>query len=195
MRLSQTGAPVSSIFALCTVVAHDDDPRRAAVERLTRQLGAGLGLFRDGVLRVPGREPIERPDLAGCFDLVGFSFYSTFGVPRAEHRRPSARGRVSPLGYGIWADGLGLVLDRLHAQLPGTPLLVAEYGIGTADDAVRAAYLQRGLAIAHDAIAAASTSAGFFHWTGVDNYEWLLGYDVAFGIIDRDRNVRPSAAC
>ena len=34
---------------------------------------------------------------------------------------------------------------------------------------------------------------GFFHWTGVDNYEWLHGYDVAFGIIDRDRNVRPSA--
>jgi beta-glucosidase len=34
---------------------------------------------------------------------------------------------------------------------------------------------------------------GFFHWTGVDNYEWIHGYDVKFGIIDRDRNVRPSA--
>ena len=34
---------------------------------------------------------------------------------------------------------------------------------------------------------------GFFHWTGVDNYEWLHGYDVKFGIVDRDRNVRPSA--
>ena len=34
---------------------------------------------------------------------------------------------------------------------------------------------------------------GFFHWTAVDNYEWLHGYDVAFGIIDADRNVRPSA--
>jgi beta-glucosidase/6-phospho-beta-glucosidase/beta-galactosidase len=27
----------------------------------------------------------------------------------------------------------------------------------------------------------------------VDNYEWLHGYDVQFGIIDRDRNIRPSA--
>lgn len=33
---------------------------------------------------------------------------------------------------------------------------------------------------------------GLFHWTAVDNYEWY-GYDVSFGIIDRDRNVRPSA--
>jgi beta-glucosidase/6-phospho-beta-glucosidase/beta-galactosidase len=32
-----------------------------------------------------------------------------------------------------------------------------------------------------------------FHWTGVDNYEWLRGFDLAFGIIDRDRNVKPSA--
>ncbi len=34
---------------------------------------------------------------------------------------------------------------------------------------------------------------GFFHWTAVDNYEWLHGYDVSFGIVDRDRNVKPSA--
>ena len=34
---------------------------------------------------------------------------------------------------------------------------------------------------------------GLFHWTAVDNYEWMHGYDVRFGLIDRDRNVRPSA--
>jgi beta-glucosidase len=34
---------------------------------------------------------------------------------------------------------------------------------------------------------------GFFHWTGVDNYEWRHGYDVSFGIVDADRQVRSSA--
>ncbi|MCU1452998.1 MAG: beta-glucosidase/6-phospho-beta-glucosidase/beta-galactosidase [Acidimicrobiales bacterium] len=34
---------------------------------------------------------------------------------------------------------------------------------------------------------------GFFHWTATDNYEWLHGDEVAFGLMDRDRNVRPSA--
>ena len=34
---------------------------------------------------------------------------------------------------------------------------------------------------------------GFFHWTAVDNYEWLHGNDVAFGLLDRDRKMRPSA--
>ena len=100
---------------------------------------------------------------------------------------------VSPLGYGIWADGLALVLDRLHAEVPGTPLLVAEYGIGTDDDTQRAAYVTRGLEVTHAAIARGVDVRGFFHWTGVDNYEWSHGFDVRFGIVDRDRQARPSA--
>ncbi len=145
------------------------------------------------MLRVPGLDPVSRPDLAGSFDLIGFSYYSTIGI-RAGRLVPYPSGApVSPLGYGIWADGLGLVLDRLHELLPGTPLLVAEYGIGTDDDVERAAYLERGLQVTGEAIARGVDVRGFFHWTAVDNYEWLHGYDVRFGIIDRDRNVRPSA--
>ena len=78
-------------------------------------------------------------------------------------------------------------------MVPGTPLLVAEYGIGTSDDSERAAYLDRGLQVTSDAIGRGVDVRGFFHWTAVDNYEWLHGYDVQFGIIDRDRNIRPSA--
>lgn len=195
VRLKQTGAPVASIFGLSEAVAHDDE---AASRRLVDRLGevnwsTGLGLFRDGVLRVRGREPLERPDLAGSFDLIGFSYYSCVGV-RGGQMVPHPEGApLSPLGYGIWAEGLGLVLDRLHREIPGTPLLVAEYGIGTDDDEMRAAYLELGLKVTNEAISRGVDVRGLFHWTAVDNYEWLHGFDVAFGIIDRDRNVRQSA--
>ena len=63
-------------------------------------------------------------------------------------------------------------------MVPGTPLLVAEYGIGTNDDASAGAYLQRGLQVTNEAIARGIDVRGFFHWTAVDNYEWLHGYDV-----------------
>jgi beta-glucosidase len=153
----------------------------------------GLGLFRDGVLRVPGAEPTEHPELAGVFDLIGFSYYSAMGVRDGRIVVHPADAPVSPLGYGIWADGLGLVLDRLHTEVPGTPLLVAEYGIGTDDDGARAEYLRRGLEITAGAIDRGVDVRGIFCWTGVDNYEWGFGYDVRFGIVDRDRAVLPSA--
>ena len=152
-----------------------------------------IGLLRDGVLQVPHRAPVDRPDLAGAADLIGFSYYAAMGVRDGQLSLQPPDAPVSPLGYGVWADGVGLVLDRLHAELPGVPLLVAEYGIGTDDDEVRAAYLQRGLTVVHEAIQRGVDVRGLFHWTAVDNYEWLHGYDVSFGIIDRARHFRPSA--
>jgi beta-glucosidase len=145
------------------------------------------------VLRVAGREPVERPDLAGCFDLVGFSYYSTLGIEQGRIVTHPPGAPLSPLGYAIWPDGVGLVLDRLHAEVPDAPLLVAELGVGTDDDRQRTAYLERGLEVVHDAVDRGIDIRGFFHWTAVDNYEWHYGYDVRFGIIDRDRRVRPSA--
>lgn len=195
-RLRQTGVPVASIFGLSPVVRHDDTAATTSFAKLLYEhlWSPGIELFRDGVLRVSGREPVERPDLAGVFDLFGFSYYTAMGVAEGRLATHPPGAPVSPLGYGIWADGVGLVLDRLHAELPDTPLLVAEYGIGTDDDAVRAAYLGRGLQMINDAIARGVDVRGFFHWTGVDNYEWLHGYDVRFGIVDRDRRIRASAA-
>ena len=197
VRLGGTGAPVASIFQLTDVVELDDTAATHAAAAAWRAelWEPGLGLYRDGVLRVPGRDPVERPDLAGAFDLIGFSYYTCLGVEAGRIVLHPAGAPVSPLGYGIWPGGLGVVLDRLHASVPGAPLLVAEYGIGTADDDQRAEYLRDGLDVVQQALARGIDVRGVFHWTAVDNYEWLHGYDgaTAFGLVDRDRNVRPSA--
>jgi beta-glucosidase len=195
IRLKQTGRPVSSIFGLSAIVGQDDEPATVRTVQTLHDIywTPGLGLFRDGVLRIRNRPPVERPDLAGSFDLIGFSYYSAMGVRDGRLTVHPPDAPVSPLGYGIWADGVGLVLDRLRTELPDTPLLVAEYGVGTDDDRVRAAYLERGLQVVHDSIDRGADVHGFFHWTAVDNYEWLHGYNVSFGIIDGERNVRPSA--
>ncbi|HEY2213467.1 MAG TPA: family 1 glycosylhydrolase [Acidimicrobiales bacterium] len=194
-RLRQTGLPVSSIFGLSCEVMLDEDPATKEIANALRaqNWNAGIGLFRDGVLRIPGRDPIERPELVGCYDMLGFSFYGTYGVLAGKIVPYPPDAPRSPLGYGIWSGGLDLVLQRLVEELPNTPLLLAEFGIGTDDDEFRAQYLSEGLAVAHAALARGVDLRGFFHWTGVDNYEWKHGYDVSFGIISRDREVRPSA--
>ncbi len=85
------------------------------------------------------------------------------------------------------------MLKRLHQELPNTPLIVAEYGVGTADDDERSRYLLAGLDAVHSAISSGIDIRGFFHWTAVDNYEWLHGYDLQFGIINVDRTIKPSS--
>ena len=145
------------------------------------------------MLRIPGRAPIERPDLAGSFDLIGFSYYATIGVAAGRMVPYPADQPVSALVYGIWAEALDLVLTRLAEDLPATPLLVAEFGIGADDDQERAQYLRDGLAVVNGALGRGIDIRGLFHWTGVDNYEWHHGYDVSFGLVDRERRVRPSA--
>ena len=195
VRLKQTGKPVNSIFGLSTLELLDESP--ATNEFATRfynaNWNAGIGLFRDGVLNFADRDPIVRPDLQGSFDLLGFSYYCANGVRNGHIVPYPETNDPSPLGYSIWPDGLGLVLDRLHTELPNTPLLIAEYGVGTGDDSLRTEYLRAGLDITHDAIARGIDIRGLFHWTAVDNYEWLHGFDLQFGIINADRTMKPSA--
>jgi beta-glucosidase len=194
-RLRETGAPVASVFSLSPIVELDEteETKRLAAMLYDRLWRPSIELYRDGAVRIVGREAVLRSDLAGSFDLIGFSYYSAFGVSQGHLTLHPVDASRSPLGYAVWPDGLSLVLAQLHAELPAAPLLVAEYGIGTEDDAQRAAYLERGLEIVHQAIANGVDVRGFFHWTGVDNYEWLHGYDLPFGLLDRKRNVRPSA--
>ena len=196
VALRATGKPVCSIFGLGAAIALDEHPGSltACEKYYANNWDRGLRLYRDGLLHTRDGQTLERPDLQGCFDYIGFSYYSCFAFHEGNFVAvyPDDVPR-SPLGYGIWADGLGLVLDRLHQEVPGAPLIVSEYGIGTDDDAPRAAYIERGLQIAHDAIARGIDVRGFFSWTGVDNYEWTHGYDVKFGIIDAARQLKPSA--
>ena len=195
VRLKQTGKPVASIFGLSTLELLDNSP--ATNEFATRfynaNWNAGIGLFRDGVLNFAGRDPIVRPDLQGSFDLFGFSYYCAHGVRNGHIVPYPETNNPSPLGYSVWPDGLGLVLNRLHAELPDTPLLIAEYGIGTNDDSLRTEYLRAGLDITHDAIQRGIDIRGLFHWTAVDNYEWLHGFDLQFGLIGVDREIKSSA--
>jgi beta-glucosidase len=190
------GRPVATVHNLSPVFRTAET---VAAHRIAEGLEAAIWdvwmrADRDGVLALPGRAPREVPDLREACDVVGFSYYSATGVDREGRQQPYPSGaRVGPLGYAPWSEGLGLVLRRLHDELPGRPLVVAEHGVGTDDDVWRCDVLRASLAVVEDAVADGVDVRGFFHWTGVDNYEWLHGFDVPFGLFSREREARPSA--
>lgn len=191
--------PVATVYNLAPVVPRTDMPEVVAyADRLDETLWGWTSALTEGLLRIPGRAPEEIPDMAGSFDLVGFSYYNAYGVDAGEEGPVvvpyPADARVGPMGYAPWSEGLGEVLRRLADELPGRALLVAEHGVGTTDDDWREEVLRDSLAEVASAVADGVDLRGFFHWTGIDNYEWTYGYRVPFGLFDRDRRPRGSAA-
>lgn len=111
-------------------------------------------------------------------------------------------GEIGPLGYVPSAEGLAECLERLADELPGRPLLITGFGVGTVtnvpledstSDDGRRDILGRAFEIITDKIAGGIDVRGFFHHTGIDGYEWLHGNDVSFGLLDIDRRRRGSA--
>ena len=196
MLLGQTGVPVSSIYGLSPIVAQDDD---RATPPMVRALyddhwAPWIGLLRDGVLKVPGRNPVDRPDLVGFVGMVGFSYYAAMGV-RAGGRLSIPRTRRShrwAMGSGptAWASSSTACTKRCPGLRSSSPSTASVPTTTPSGPPTWNAASTRWPAPS----GGGSTCVGLFHWTAVDNYEWLHGFDVSFGIIDRDRNVRPERA-
>jgi beta-glucosidase len=186
LRLRATGKPTCSNEAVLPLFPSDDSPETAAaLARLDAIVwGSWLRLARE-------------PRYADAFDLIGISYYYAMTVTGTGALSPfPADGKPGPLGYVPWADGIAAVLDRLHRELPEARVVVAEVGYGDTgglDDTARCEYLLR----AFELIAAAQDKGmrveGVSIWTGIDNYEWLAGRSVSFGLFDADRRPRRSA--
>ncbi|MDQ1476676.1 MAG: beta-glucosidase [Actinomycetota bacterium] len=190
------GRPVATIHNLSPVfTVADTIPADAMQARLDAMMwDVWMRADRDGVLELPGRAPIEVADLREACDIIGFSYYSATGVDAEGKIVPYPQSaRVGSMGYAPWSEGLAIVLHRLHDGLPGRPLLICEHGVGTDDDDWRCDILRESLSLVERARDDGVEVRGFFHWTGVDNYEWNRGFEVQFGCFTRDREPRGSA--
>jgi beta-glucosidase len=104
-------------------------------------------------------------------------------------------GPVTDMNWLIEPSGLTRLLERIHRDYPGTPLLITENGAafpdGPADDGDvhdtrRIEYLDGHLRACHDALAAGVDLRGYFVWSLMDNFEWAEGYAKRFGIVHVD---------
>lgn len=78
------------------------------------------------------------------------------------------------------------------------PLFVSEAGLADATDSGRAEYIQRQVEATWQAIQAGADVRGHIYWSLLDNYEWALGFEKRFGLVEvnyetLERTVRPSA--
>lgn len=78
------------------------------------------------------------------------------------------------------------------------PLFISEAGLADQDDSDRAEYIKRQVAATWQAINDGVDVRGHLYWSLLDNYEWALGFEKRFGLVQVDyktlsRTIRPSA--
>jgi len=102
------------------------------------------------------------------------------------------------MGYEYWPQALEATVRRA-ATLTGLPVLVTENGIGTDDDDQRRAFVAEALAGLRRCLDDGIDVRGYFYWSLLDNFEWVLGYVPTFGLVTVDRQTfarpeKPSAS-
>jgi beta-glucosidase len=125
------------------------------------------------------------------------------GVQNYERAVYDEMGLVAPhaplsgMGAEIYPASLEGAVRYAHATC-GLPIIVTEHGLCTNDDAQRAALIPPSLAGLHAAIQDGVPVQGYFHWSLLDNFEWIFGYAKHYGLVSVDRTsfkrtIKPSA--
>jgi beta-glucosidase len=118
-------------------------------------------------------------------DFVGLQAYTRMLVGPQGKVTPQGPG-LTLTGWEVYPQALGDAVRHATALLPGTPLLVTESGIATADCDQRIAYTAAALAGLHQAMEEGADVRGYLHWSLLDNYEWG-SWTPTFGLVAVDR--------
>jgi len=94
-----------------------------------------LRALADGEMAWPWRAPVDRPELAGAFDLVGLAADHPVAVDASGAAGPyPPDARIDASNCAPLPEELGVVLRRVHDRLGDQDLMVAGWGVSTADD-------------------------------------------------------------
>ena len=138
-------------------------------------------------------ERLRRPnedvflEATGGDDFIGVQTYTRMRVgPDGALGAEDGVG-TTQMGYEVYPEALEATIRRAGEVTVGLPAYVTENGIGTDDDALRIEYVTRALAGVRRALDDGIDVRGYFYWSLLDNFEWVLGYGPTFGLFEVDR--------
>jgi beta-glucosidase len=120
-------------------------------------------------------------------DFVGVQAYSRIMLGKGGALPTPPEAESTQTGWEYYPAALGEMVRRAFDLSGGTPVLVSENGIATADDRRRIDYTEAALEGLGAALADRVDVRGYLHWSLLDNFEWFEGYGPTFGLVAVDR--------
>lgn len=180
---------------------------RAAIKAVRADLpvGVSLAMFDDQAQGDHSIRDAMRNELYGPW-LEAVKGDDFLGVQNYERMVWDDKGRVpvpadavrGVAGAEIYPASLGGSVRYAHAAT-GCPIMVTENGASVDDDTIRARYIPAALHGLKAAMDDGVPVLGYIHWSLLDNFEWIFGYHVHYGLASVDpvtfaRKPKPSAA-
>jgi beta-glucosidase len=138
-------------------------------------------------------ERIRRPmedvflEATGGDDFIGVQTYTRTRVGPDGSMGGEEGVPTTQMGYEFWPEALEGTVRRAWDKTGHLPVYVTENGIGTDDDNARIDYVKRALSGVQRCLDDGIDVRGYFYWSLLDNFEWVLGYRPTFGLVEVDR--------
>jgi beta-glucosidase len=142
--------------------------------------------------------------IKGTQDFIGLNYYSRTRLaftPQClpdlfAEEIPEKAKPVSDMGWEIYPKGLYRILRYLRRF--HLPVYITENGVADSRDVLRQDFITAHLREVARALHEGINIQGYFHWSLMDNFEWLEGFGPRFGLVEIDYNTlerkpRPSS--
>jgi beta-glucosidase len=150
-----------------------------------------IDAFRTGtfIIKFPFSRAVEiEVPIKDKLDFFGVNYYTRIHLRFNPFKKMGVELRhldlggygLTDLGWEIHPGGLEKVLR--YASRLRKPLIITENGIATHDSQEKMKYMKRHIDVVEKSLKSGLDVRGYFYWTLIDNYEWLQGLDVRFGL-------------
>ncbi len=147
-----------------------------------------LDALIEGVIKKPFGNNDFISDLKNSIDFIGVNYYTRafvefhpFKIFNEKKRKDAI---LTDFGYEYYPEGIYEILMSLKKY--DKKVLITENGIADREDKLRGEFLMKSVNGVKRAVNDGVKVFGYMYWSLMDNFEWLEGYSMKFGLFEVD---------
>ena len=185
------------------IAAHKKGKAAIKARRSTLPVGLTIAMEDDQPVGADSRYKDKQAEVYGPWlklakddDYVGVQTYTRSRIGQKTLPPPEG-AEMTQSSFEFYPEALEHTV-RFASKEAGVPVIVTENGVAIKDDSRRVEYIRRALVGLKRCIDDGIDVRGYIHWSLLDNFEWVSGFEPKFGLVavDREtqrRTVKPSA--
>jgi beta-glucosidase len=147
-----------------------------------------LDALIEGIIKRPFGNNEFISDLKNSIDFIGVNYYTRAFVEfhpfKIFNERKKKDAILTDFGYEYYPEGIYEILLSLKKY--NRKILITENGIADREDKLRSDFLRKSIEGVKKAIHNGVEVFGYMYWSLMDNFEWIEGYSMKFGLYEVD---------